>query len=188
MTGYIEKTSQHKAAKVAGIMFLFSLIVPSLNWAFILSKLVVAENVVATANNIMSNEFQFRIGITVELIMSLGLVVLGLELYIVLKNVNKNLDLFALIHIYTRTVADPCRINPQHAYSCIFCSHGISWPGHDVIFLFVFQIEVYPKNISRFWSSFICAYFHSRSDVYSCTKIRHDADKPNHILGSKRSF
>ncbi len=97
MTNHIDEKSQHKAAKVAGVMFLFSLIVPSLNWAFILSKLVVAENVIATANNIMANELLFRIGITIELIMSVGLIVLGLALYIVLKPVNKNLALLALI-------------------------------------------------------------------------------------------
>ena len=97
MTNDIDETSQHKAAKVAGFMFLFSLIVPSLNWAFVLSKLVVTENVLATANKIMANEFQFRIGITIELIMSIGLIVLGMALYIVLKPVNKNLALFALL-------------------------------------------------------------------------------------------
>ncbi len=96
-TAGIVDASQGKAARVAGVMFLFSLIVPSLNWAFILSKLVVAENVIATANNIMANEFQFRIGITIELIMSVGLIVLGLALYIVLKPVNKNLALLALL-------------------------------------------------------------------------------------------
>ena len=97
MTNLIENTSQHKAAKVAGFMFLFSLIVPSLNWALILSKLVVAENAVATANNIMANMFQFRLGITVELIMSVGLVVLGTALYIILKPVDKNFALLALL-------------------------------------------------------------------------------------------
>ncbi len=96
-TTKIVDTSQRKAVRVAGFMFLFSLIVPSLNWAFILSKLVVAENVIATANNIMANEFQFRVGITIELIMSVGLVVLGLALYIVLKPVNKNFALLALL-------------------------------------------------------------------------------------------
>jgi hypothetical protein len=97
MTSHIIEISQHKSAKVAGFMFLFSLIVPSLNWALILSKLVVAENVIATANNIMDNELLFRIGITIELIMSVGLIVLGLALYIVLKPVNKNLALLALL-------------------------------------------------------------------------------------------
>jgi hypothetical protein len=97
MTNRIADTSQHKAARVAGFMFLFSLIVPSLNWAFVLSKLIVAENAIATANNIMANELLFRIGNTIELIMSVGLIVLALALYIILKPVNKNLALFALL-------------------------------------------------------------------------------------------
>jgi len=96
-TARIVDTSQHKAARVAGFMFLFSLIVPLLNWTFVLSKLIVAENVIATASNIMANELLFRIGITIELIMSVGLIVLGLALYIILKPVNKNLALLALL-------------------------------------------------------------------------------------------
>ncbi len=96
-TARIADISQHKAARVAGFMFLFSLIVPLLNWTFVLSKLVVAENVIATANNIMANELQFRIGITIELTMSVGLIVLALALYIILKPVNKNLALLALL-------------------------------------------------------------------------------------------
>lgn len=96
MTNRITGTSQRKAAKVAGFMFLFSLIGPLLNWTLVLSKFIVAENVIATANNIMANELLFRIGITIELIMSVGLIVLALALYIVLKPVNKNLALLAL--------------------------------------------------------------------------------------------
>ena len=96
-TARIVDTSQRKAVRVAGFMFLFSLIVPLLNWTFVLSKLIVAENVIATANNIMANELLFRIGITIELIMSVGLIVLALALYIILKPVNKNLALLALL-------------------------------------------------------------------------------------------
>jgi len=97
MTNHIDDTSQHKVAKVAGFMFLFSFIVPTLNWAFVLSKFIVAENVIATAKNIMSNELLFRIGITIELIMSLGLIVLAMALYTILKTVNSNLALLALL-------------------------------------------------------------------------------------------
>ena len=97
MTNHIDDTSQRKAARVAGFMFLFSLIVPLLNWTFVLSELVVAENAIATANNIIANEFQFRFGIAIELIMSVGLIVLGMALYIILKQVNKNLALLALV-------------------------------------------------------------------------------------------
>jgi hypothetical protein len=97
MTSRIADKSLRKAAKVAGFMFLFAFIVPTLNWAFVLSKLIVAEDVIATANNIMANELLFRIGITIELIMSAGLVVLALALYIILKPVNKNLASLALL-------------------------------------------------------------------------------------------
>ena len=97
MNARLVDTLQGKAARVAGFMFLFSFIVPTLNWAFVLSKFTVAKNVMATAKNIMANELLFRIGITIELIMSVGLIVLGLALYIVLKSVNKNLALLALL-------------------------------------------------------------------------------------------
>jgi len=96
MTDCIANASQRKAARVAGFMFLFSLIVPLLNWTFVLSRFVVAEDVIATANNIMANELLFRIGLTIELVMSVGLVVLALALYTILKPVNKNLALLAL--------------------------------------------------------------------------------------------
>ncbi len=92
----IVDTSQRKAARVAGFMFLFAFIVPTLNWAFVLSEFIVAENVMATAKNIMANELLFRIGITIELIMSIGLVVLATALYITLKPVNKSLALLGL--------------------------------------------------------------------------------------------
>ncbi|MFC2125003.1 DUF4386 domain-containing protein [Bacteroidota bacterium] len=88
--------SQRKAAKVAGFMFLFAFIVPTLNWAFVLSGFNVANDALATANNIMANELLFRIGIAIELFMSVGLIVLALALYIILKEVNKNLALLAL--------------------------------------------------------------------------------------------
>ena len=97
MTNHIDETSKNKAAKVAGFMFLFSLIGPLLNWTFVLSRLVVAENAIATGNNIMANEFQSRLGITIELIMAVGLIVLALALYVILKPINRTLALLALL-------------------------------------------------------------------------------------------
>jgi hypothetical protein len=82
--------------RVAGFMFLFSFIVPTLNWVLGLSRLVVADDVAATARNIVANEAVFRIGIAVELVMSAGLVVLAVALYALLKSVDRNLALLAL--------------------------------------------------------------------------------------------
>ena len=88
--------SHRNTVKVAGFMFLFAFIAPTINWALILSKFSIEDDAIATANNIMANEFLFRLGITIELFMSVCLIVLGLALYIILKTVNKNFALLAL--------------------------------------------------------------------------------------------
>jgi len=78
-------------------MFLFAFIIPTLNWALVLSKFNVPGDALATAKNIMADTFLFRLGISVELLMAIGLVVLGLALYVILKSVNKHLALLALV-------------------------------------------------------------------------------------------
>jgi len=97
MTNRIADISQRKAARIAGFMFLFAFIVPTLNWAFVLSKFNVVNDALATAKNIMANEFLFRMGLFIELIMSFGLIVLALALFKILKTINKSLALFALL-------------------------------------------------------------------------------------------
>lgn len=93
----ITDLSQKKAVKIAGFMFLFAFIAPTLNWALVLSKLNVSGNALATANNIVANEFVFRMGITIELFMSVGLIILGMSLYVILKPINKNFAMLALL-------------------------------------------------------------------------------------------
>lgn len=77
-------------------MFLFAFIIPALNWALLLSRFNVPGDALATAKNIMANTFLFRLGIGVELLLSIGLVVLGLALYVLLKSIDKHLALLAL--------------------------------------------------------------------------------------------
>lgn len=92
-----DTASLQTAARVAGFMFLFSLLVPSLNFAFVLSPFVVVDDPIGAARNIQENEALFRVGLTVELIMSVGLVVLAVALYCILKSVNGGLALLALL-------------------------------------------------------------------------------------------
>ena len=96
-TNQIVDLPSQKTVKIAGFMFLFAFIVPTLNWAFVLSNFIDANDSIATANNILSNELMFRIGITIELIMSLGLLILAITLYSILKTFNRNLTLLALV-------------------------------------------------------------------------------------------
>ena len=88
--------ANQNVARVAGFLFLCSLFVPLLNWIFVLSQFIVAEDVSATAHNILANQLLFRINIMNGLITSAIAVVLALALYIILKSVNRNFALLAL--------------------------------------------------------------------------------------------
>lgn len=88
---------KHKAAKIAGFMFLCSLLVPALNWAFILSKFIVPENEISTAHNILANKVFFILGILNEVLSAVIIISLSLSLYIILKSIDKNLALFAFV-------------------------------------------------------------------------------------------
>ncbi|MFA4907252.1 MAG: DUF4386 domain-containing protein [archaeon] len=93
-----------KVAKFAGFLFLLSLLVPLFNWTFILSKLIVTENAIDTAHNILTNEFLFRINIINEVLISAVATALAVALYIMLKSVNKNLALLALFLKLTESI------------------------------------------------------------------------------------
>jgi hypothetical protein len=88
---------KNKFAKVAGFMFLCSLLVPPLNWAFILSKFIVPDNVISTTNNILADKIIFRIGIINEVFSAIIIILLSIALYLILKSINKNLALAALV-------------------------------------------------------------------------------------------
>ena len=96
MTDYNVDSSQRKAAKVAGGIFLFIVIGWTLHWVLVDSKLHVTGNVAATINTIMAKELLFRIGLMDELVFSIVGIVLALALYIMLKPINKHLALLAL--------------------------------------------------------------------------------------------
>jgi len=78
-------------------MFLFSLLVPALNFVLVLTPFVVPGDPIDTARNILAKEALFRVGLTIELIMSVGLVVLAVALYRILKPINGGLALLALL-------------------------------------------------------------------------------------------
>lgn len=95
MKNLTSSISHHNAARIAGFMFLFILTTILLN-SFVFSKLIVTENTLATADNIVANTWLFRLGITNELILSVCAILLAVALYTVLKPVNKHLALLAL--------------------------------------------------------------------------------------------
>jgi len=97
MTARIADTSQRKAARVAGLAYLLIIVTSTLLMVFGYNKLIVEGNDAATFSNFMANELLIRISAAFELIMYVGVVILSLALYVVLKTVNKNLALLALL-------------------------------------------------------------------------------------------
>lgn len=87
--------SQRKAARVAGVAFLFAMAIVVVANYGINFRLVVPGNAVDTARNIMANETLFRLNIACNLIYVVTIVVLLSALYVILKPVNRNLALVA---------------------------------------------------------------------------------------------
>src|ERR1700737_479116 len=85
--------SQRTAAKVAGWSGLLTFAIVVFGNYLLLNPLVVSGNVVATAQNIVAHETQFRITVVCFLTYSLGVVILLSALYVILKPVNPGLAL-----------------------------------------------------------------------------------------------
>jgi hypothetical protein len=93
MTASTIDESQRKAAKVAGLAYLFTfVIVVYVNFG-IHDRLLVAGNPAETARNILAHERLFRVGIAGDLIYCAGVVVLLTALYVILEPVNRGLAL-----------------------------------------------------------------------------------------------
>jgi hypothetical protein len=93
MRNSIITTSKRKAAKIAGLTFLLTFsIVAYINFG-IVHTLVVENDALETARNILANEQLFRIGIAGNLIYCIGLTILFTSLYVILKPVNQGLAL-----------------------------------------------------------------------------------------------
>jgi hypothetical protein len=71
---------------------------------FIDSRITVRGDVVATINNIIAKELLFRIDTTITLLMFIGVVILSLVLYKILKPVNKHLARLALLWRFAEAI------------------------------------------------------------------------------------
>lgn len=84
-----------RAARIAGFGYLIIIAAGIFAEFFVRSKLIVFGDAAATANNIMSSEMLYRIGIVGDLIMLVFDVVVAIALYTIFKAVNKSLALLA---------------------------------------------------------------------------------------------
>jgi len=84
-------------ARIAGLSYLITIVLGIFSVNFIATKLIVPHDSILTFSNILNREGLFRIGIASEVLMYVLVILLSLSLYVVLKSVNKNLALLALL-------------------------------------------------------------------------------------------
>jgi hypothetical protein len=82
-------------ARIAGVLFLLSLVAGGFGEAYVPSKLIVSGDAAATAANLRNFDFLYRLGFASFLVESLCDTALALILYVLLKPVNKQLSLLA---------------------------------------------------------------------------------------------
>jgi hypothetical protein len=97
MTSRAAQTSPLVYARVAGLAYVIIIMLGIFSVSFIESNLVVPGDDAATVNNIMANEMRFRISVASEIMMYALVILLSLALYVILKTVDKNLALLALL-------------------------------------------------------------------------------------------
>ncbi len=89
--------SKDGIVRAAGLIYILIIVIGVFNSIFINSKLIINDSINLTANNILANEFLFRFGIVCESILYVMVIILSVLLYIILKSVNRNLALLAMV-------------------------------------------------------------------------------------------
>jgi uncharacterized protein DUF4386 len=97
MKTHTAETSPQVYARFGGILYLLIIVAGALGEIFIRGKLIVPGDAVSTANHIMASQSLWRIGIAGDIMMHVFDVPLMLVFYVLLKPVNKNLALLAVL-------------------------------------------------------------------------------------------
>ena len=97
MTNVTSEAAQARAARLAGAIYLITMATALFGETFVRGSLFVKGNAAQTAQNIMESERLFRISIATDLVTFTGVVVLIWALYVLLRPVDRNLALLAVL-------------------------------------------------------------------------------------------
>jgi hypothetical protein len=97
MTDRMDETSPQAYARIGGVLGLIIFITAIFNEGFVRGNLIVSGDATATAINIIASEQLFRLGFAGELIRISFDIALAWVLYVLLKPVNKNIALLAVL-------------------------------------------------------------------------------------------
>jgi hypothetical protein len=97
MSNHAVEASPQTYARIGGVLYLIIIVAGILGEIFIRGRIVVSGDAAATASNIMASQSLWRIGIAGDLIMHVCDVPLMLIFYVLLRPVNRNLALLAVL-------------------------------------------------------------------------------------------
>ena len=97
MTNHTAVTSPQVYARIGGVAYLIIIVAGALGEMFVRNSIVVSGDAAVTYNNIIAHPLLWRLGIVGDLIMHVCDVILMVVFYVLLKPVNKNLALAALL-------------------------------------------------------------------------------------------
>jgi hypothetical protein len=92
-----QKMNNNKTARMAGFLYLMYIVTTIVADVFGRSPLIAYGDAAATAQNIMASEWQFRLGITGDLVSAVFFLLAAWALYVLLKPVHQNLALLFLL-------------------------------------------------------------------------------------------
>jgi len=93
---YAIDESQRKAARVAGLMYLFIIITANLVEFYVRRQIIVRGDAMQTARNIAASADLFRLGIAGDVAVLACDIILIIALYVLLKPINRHLALLAV--------------------------------------------------------------------------------------------
>lgn len=88
--------SLDQTARLAGLMFLLTLVVPTLGWALALARLIVPGEALATGRAVAAHPLVFRAGILSEILTAVVVLVLAAALYRLLESIDRTVATIAL--------------------------------------------------------------------------------------------
>ena len=91
------KSSPQVYARVGGFAYLIIIVAGAFGEMYVRSRIIVSGDATTTASNILSDSLLWRIGIAGDLLMHVCDVIVMMCLYVLLKPVNKNLALLAVL-------------------------------------------------------------------------------------------
>src|SRR5690348_10523024 len=95
--------SPNKYSRIGGVFYLIIIIAGISAELFIRGNMIVSNDATTTFNNIVGSPLKWRMGIAADMVMHICDIPLMMIFYVLLKPVNRNLALLALLFVLTQS-------------------------------------------------------------------------------------